>query len=123
MPINRVRLTQDERNQLFQRIVAIGLQPSDFAWSETDAYVELTHKPTDYSFRFSSGHDQTYKVSYWAEYSPPMRNKAASRVDSRSARLELAFDWLNVVKREHDLARPVGDGDAGGGGDRRRSRR
>lgn len=94
---------KSQKNEIFQAIQKIGLQPSQFEWGEVPSIrlplmtvSVLVHTPTNYYFRFDFQEGR-----HWCEYSPGTSQPVfATYPGSWSVVTPHVDSWLTNLKRE-----------------------
>lgn len=95
-------LARAQRNDIFEMIRAVPLDPADFAWSQEgkgDGLAEvITHTPTDAQCKFSRFQDGGFWLHWW-----PSRNQSVRYDNAPSWQFALNFvvDWLAAVEADH----------------------
>ncbi len=98
-------LLKSQKNEVFDRIVRIGLEPKHFIWDtyyiKQSLYSVLAYKDNrEYNFRFLNDHNGE---EYWCSFSPGMGYSRVQRqIESENWEDELIFvnTWLGSLKKE-----------------------
>ena len=100
-------ILKTQANEIFEAIVKIGLNPSDFQWQEDDSQSsevalhkvsKLVHQPTEYYFIF----DYHY-ARHYAKRSPGKDCAVESKLtENWIQQFHFAREWLNFLKQEVD---------------------